>query len=93
MRLLTLKKRAATTVSDSQAASAQSTSRVVIRIDLDRCPATPGMDKSELATICQATPIRFADARKYRRGRSLPPPRRHSRSVAASSAATVMPCP
>src|SRR5262249_42047846 len=42
MRPLTLKKRTATTGSDSQAVSAQSTSRVVKRIDLDRRPATAG---------------------------------------------------
>ena len=93
MRPLTLKNRTATTGSDSQAVSAQSTSRVTTRIDLDRRPVTPGKVRSEPATICQATPIGFAEERKYRRGRSVPPRRRQSRSAAASSAATVIPCP
>ena len=93
MRLLTLKKRTATTGSDSEAVSAQSTSREATRNHPDRRPTTAGKARSKLATICHATPIGFAEARKYRRARSVSPRRKHSRSAAASSAATSHPLP
>jgi hypothetical protein len=53
-----------------------------------RRPSTSGKARSEPAAICQATPIVFAAARKYRRGRSVRPRRKQSRSATASNAAT-----
>ena len=79
MKLLTLKNRSAMRASDSHAVSTQSAHRLVTRVASDRRPSTSGMPRSVPAAICQATPIDFAAARKYRWGRSWMPRRKQSR--------------
>ena len=64
-----------------------------MRAGQGRGAATDGMVRSAPVVSCQAVFTGLAAARKNRRARSVWPPARLSRSAAASSAATDMPCP
>ena len=64
-----------------------------MRAGQGRGAATDRMVMSAPVVSCQAVFTGLAAARKNRRARSVWPPARLSRSAAASSAATDMPCP